>query len=94
MLKFADLSVDFKSYENSFDSLTKLFPGSYYPLLVMYLAHKGLLRIETNFDDNNSCILVSVDGKTLHDFFDEEMRNNGHTYVGTGTWKGRKPAYA
>ena len=29
MLKFSDLSVDFKSYDNSFDSLMKLIPGSY-----------------------------------------------------------------
>ncbi len=76
MLKFADLSVDFKSYENSFDSLMKLFPGSYYPLLIMYLAHKDLLKIETDFDDNNPCTLVSVEGKTLYDFFGEELKNN------------------
>ena len=36
MLKFADLSVDFKSYNNSLDSYMKLFPGSYTPLLIMY----------------------------------------------------------
>jgi hypothetical protein len=41
MLKFADLSVDFKSYQNSLNSYMKLFPGSYTPLLIMYLAHKG-----------------------------------------------------
>lgn len=76
MLKFSDLSIDFKSYENSFDSLMKLFPGSYYPLLIMYLAHKGLLKIETDFDENNPCTLVSVDGKTLYDFFGKDLRNN------------------
>ena len=76
MLKFADLSIDFKSYENSFDSLMKLFPGSYYPLLIMYLAHKNLLKIETDFDDNNPCTLVSVDGGALYDFFGEELKNN------------------
>lgn len=76
MLKFADLSIDFKSYENSFDSLMKLFPGSYYPLLIMFLAHKDLLKIETDFDDNNPCTLVSVDGGALYDFFGEELKNN------------------
>lgn len=76
MLKFADMSIDFKSYENSFDSLMKLFPGSYYPLLIMFLAHKDLLKIETDFDENNPCTLVSVDGKTLYDFFGEELKNN------------------
>ena len=76
MLKFADLSVDYKSYENSFDSLMKLIPGSYYPLLIMYLAHKGLLKIETDFDEKDPCTLVSVDGKTLYVFFGEELQNN------------------
>lgn len=76
MLKFADLSIDFKSYDNSFDSLMKLFPGSYYPLLIMYLAHKGLLKVETDFDESNPCTLVSVDGKTLYDFFGEDLQKN------------------
>lgn len=69
MLKFADLSVDFKSYENSLNSYMKLFPSSYTPLLIMYLAHKGLLKLVSEFEENDSRILVSVDGKSLHDFF-------------------------
>lgn len=69
MLKFADLSVDFKSYNNSLDSYMKLFPGSYTPLLIMYLAHKGLLKLTDDFDENDPHILVCVDGKSLHDFF-------------------------
>ena len=69
MLKFADLSVDFKSYDNSLNSYMKLFPGSYTPLLVMYLAHKGLLKLVYEFEENDPRILVSVDGKVLHDFF-------------------------
>lgn len=73
MLKFADLSVDFKSYENSFDSLTKLFPGSYFPLLIMYLGHKGLVKLEMEFDKNDPRTLVSVDGDVLHDFFGEDL---------------------
>lgn len=73
MLKFADLSVDFKSYENSFDSLMKLIPGSYYPLLIMYLAHKGILKLEVNFDKEDQCTLVSVDGDILHDFFGNDL---------------------
>jgi signal transduction histidine kinase len=47
----------------------KLFPGSYTPLLIMYLAHKGLLKLVHEFEENDSRILVSVDGKSLHDFF-------------------------
>lgn len=69
MLKFADLSVDFKSYENSLNSYMKLFPGSYTPLLIMYLAHKGLLNLVHDFEENDPRILVSVEGKSLHDFF-------------------------
>ena len=69
MLKFADLSVDFKSYDNSLNSYMKLFPGSYTPLLIMYLAHKGLLKFAYEFEENDPRILVSVDGKSLHDFF-------------------------
>ena len=76
MLKFADLSVDFKSYENSFDSLTKLFPGSYYPLLIMYLAHKGLVKIETEFNQKDPRTLVSVDGKSLYKFFGKDLKKN------------------
>ncbi len=71
MLKFADLSVDFKSYENSLNSYMKLFPGSYTPLLIMYLAHKGLLKLTTEFEASDPRILLSVDGNTLHDFFGE-----------------------
>lgn len=73
MLKFSDLSVDYKSFENSFDSLMKLIPGSYYPLLIMYLAHKGMLKLEANFDKDDPCTLVSVDGNTLSDFFGEDL---------------------
>ena len=69
MLKFADLSVDFKSYENSLGSYMKLFPGSYTPLPIMYLAHEGLLKLVYEFDENDPRILVSVDGNSLHDFF-------------------------
>ena len=69
MLKFADLSVDFKSYDNSLKSYMKLFPGSYTPLLIMYLAHKGLLKLVHEFEESDPRILVSVDGKSLHDFF-------------------------
>lgn len=76
MLKFADLSVDLKSYDNSFDSLMKLIPDSYFPLLIMYLAHKDMLRLETNFDENNPCTLVSVDGETLHNFFGKDFLKN------------------
>lgn len=76
MLKFSDLSVDFKSYDNSFDSLMKLIPGSYYPLLVMYLAHKNMLRLELNFDENDPCTLVSVDGESLHNFFGKDLLDN------------------
>lgn len=76
MLKFADLSVDFKSYENSFDSLMKLFPGSYYPLLVMYLAHKDMLKLEVDYDENNPSTLVSVDGNSLHNFFGDDLMKN------------------
>lgn len=73
MLKFADLSVDFKSYNNSLKSYMKLFPGSYTPLLIMYLAHKGLLKLVHEFEENDPRILVSVDGESLHDFFGDEI---------------------
>ena len=73
MLKFADLSVDFKSYENSLNSYMKLFPGSYTPLLIMYLAYKGLLRLVSEFDYSDPRLLVNVDGKSLHNFFGDEI---------------------
>lgn len=75
MLKFSDLSVDFKSYDNSFDSLMKLIPGSYYPLLIMYLAHKGLLRYTSDFKESDPRILVSVDGDTLKEFFGDGLKD-------------------
>lgn len=74
MLKFSDLSVDFKSYDNSFDSLMKLIPGSYYPLLIMYLAHKNLLKYKSEFEENDPRILVSVDGETLKEFFGDDLK--------------------
>lgn len=73
MLKFADLSVDFKSYENSLNSYMKLFPGSYTPLLIMCLAHKGLLKLVHEFEENDPRIIVSVDGESLHDFFGDDI---------------------
>lgn len=73
MLKFADLSIDFKSYEKSFDSLMKLIPGSYYPLLIMYLAHKNMLKYKLDFKENDPSILVAVDGGTLNEFFGEDL---------------------
>lgn len=76
MLKFADLSVDFKSYENSLNSYMKLFPGSYTPLLIMYLAHKGLLKLVSEFEENDPRILVKVDGNSLHDFFGVGIMKN------------------
>ncbi len=74
MLKFSDLSVDFKSYDNSFDSLMKLIPGSYYPLLIMYLAHKNLLKYKSEYEENDPRVLVSVDGETLKEFFGEDLK--------------------
>lgn len=44
MLKFSDLKVDFKRFENILSSYMKLFPGSYMPLLIMYLSREGLLE--------------------------------------------------
>lgn len=74
MLKFSDLSVDFKSYDNSFDSLMKLIPGSYYPLLVMYLAHKNMLKLELDYKANDPRTLVTVDGDSLHKFFGKDLK--------------------
>ena len=73
MLKFSDLSVDFKSYDNSFDSLMKLIPGSYYPLLIMYLAHNNMLEYKLEFEKNDPHILVSVDCDTLREFFGKDL---------------------
>lgn len=75
MLKFSDLSVDFKSYDNSFDSLMKLIPGSYYPLLVMYLAHKNLLSYKSDYEENDPRVLVSVDAETLKEFFLDDLKD-------------------
>lgn len=75
MLKFSDLSVDFKSYDNSFDSLMKLIPGSYYPLLIMYLAHKNMLKLENDYDVNDPRTLVSVDAESLHKFFGKDLKD-------------------
>lgn len=75
MLKFSDLSVDFKSYDNSFDSLMKLIPGSYYPLLVMYLAHKNLLKYKSEYEENDPRVLVSVKGKIMKEFFGEDLED-------------------
>ena len=57
MLKFADLSIDFKSFENTLSSYLKLFPNSYMPLLIMYLSREGLLEIINGADANDSRVL-------------------------------------
>lgn len=72
MLKFADLSVDMKSYENSLNSYMKLFPGSYMPLLIMYLSREGLLEIEKDVDPNNDQVILSVSAKEITDFLEHQ----------------------
>lgn len=73
MLKFSDLSVDMKSYENSLDTYMKLFPGSYMPLLIMYLSNHSLLDIQSNADDNDPRILIHVTNQEIEDFLGEEL---------------------
>ncbi len=68
MLKFADLSVDMKSYENSLDSYMKLFPGSHLPLLIMYLSREDLLKVEFDVDENDPKIIACVSKEELSDF--------------------------
>lgn len=72
MLKFTDLSVDMKSYENSLNSYMKLFPGSYMPLLIMYLSREGLLEIEKDVDTNNELVILSVSAKEITDFLEHQ----------------------
>lgn len=72
MLKFADLSVDMKSYENSLNSYMKLFPGSYMPLLIMFLSREGLLEIEKDVDVNSNRIILSVTKSEIADFLKDQ----------------------
>lgn len=76
MLKFADLSVDMKSYENSLNSYMKLFPGSYMPLLIMFLSREGLLEIEKDVDVNCNRIILSVTKSEIADFL-----KNQHPFI-------------
>lgn len=68
MLKFTDLSIDKKSYENSLNSFMKLYPNSYMPLLIMYLSREGLIKIEYDVDENDPRLLLSVTGAELAEF--------------------------
>lgn len=70
MLKFKDLSIDKKSYENSLNSFMKLYPNSYMPLLIMYLSREGLIKIEYDVDENDPRMLLSVTRAELADFLD------------------------
>lgn len=72
MLKFADLSVDMKSYENSLNSYMKLFPGSYMPLLIMFLSREGLLELEKDVDVNSNRIILSVTKSEIADFLKDQ----------------------
>ncbi len=71
MLKFSDLRVDMKSFENTLDSFMKLFPNSYMPLLVMYLTREGKLKLECDVKDNSHGIIASVTKEKLTEFFSE-----------------------
>ena len=83
MLKFEDLSVDVKSFENTLNSYMKLFPNSYMPLLIMYLSREGLLREEIELDEeyedgdgldeNEFNILLTVTQEELADFFKSSL---------------------
>ena len=68
MLKFTDLSIDKKSYENSLNSFMKLYPNSYMPLLIMYLSREELIKIEYDVDENDPRMLLSVTGAELAEF--------------------------
>jgi len=74
MLKFADLSVDMKSYENSLNSYMKLFPNSYMPLLIMTLAKKGLLTFKEDDTVNDSHVLIQISKQEAMDFVGDELR--------------------
>ena len=69
MLKFADLSVDMKSYEHSLDSYMKLFPNSYMPLLIMYLSRMELIDTEENISASDPRVIVSITPNEIEDFF-------------------------
>ena len=68
MLKFSDLKVDFKSFENILSSYMKLFPGSFMPLLIMYLSREGLLEVKSDIDSDDSDILLSISKDELSIF--------------------------
>ena len=68
MLKFSDLKVDFKSFENILSSYMKLFPGSYMPLLIMYLSREGLLEVKSDIDSDDSNTLLSISNDELCNF--------------------------
>lgn len=68
MLKFADLSIDMKSYENSLDSFMKLFPGSYIPLLIVFLSHQGKILVESNLDVKDPRTIFSINTNDIFDF--------------------------
>lgn len=71
MLKFADLRVDMKSFsfEKSLDFFMKLFPNTYLPLLVMYLSREGLLKVDSDVDENDPRILLHITPKEIMDFY-------------------------
>ena len=83
MLKFADLRVDMKSFEKSLDSFMKLFPNTYLPLLIMYLSREGLLRVESDVDDNDPRALLRITAKEIVGFFGiTEQSIKEHTSLG------------
>lgn len=77
MLKFADLSIDFKSFENTLSSYLKLFPNSYMPLLIMYLSREGLLEIINGADANDSRVLLSVKKHDLLELLKSNLSKAG-----------------
>ena len=76
MLKFADLRVDVKSFENTLSSFLKLFPNSYIPLLIMYLSKEGLLEVKSDVgEDNDPAVLLSISKDELVEFINIESLN-------------------
>ncbi|MBQ7419903.1 MAG: N-6 DNA methylase [Prevotella sp.] len=58
-----------KNFENSLDSFMKLFPNTYLPLLIMYLSREGLLKVESDVDENDSRVLFRITAEEIVDFF-------------------------
>ncbi len=77
MLEFADLNIDLKSFENTIGAYRRQSLNSYIPLIIMFLSKEGVLKVESNVNEDDPRVIFQITTKEILDFWGiEHIPNN------------------